>query len=72
VSNPFDPKANILGGTKYLSRLIERFRGTLVLALAAYNAGPEKVERYKGIPPYPETRRYVRSVLKQWQEYRSD
>lgn len=72
VSNSFDPKANILGGTKYLSRLIERFRGNLVLALAAYNAGPEKVERYKGIPPYPETRRYVRNVLKQWQEYRSD
>ena len=72
VSNPFDPKANILGGTKYLSRLIERFRGNLVLALAAYNAGPEKVKRYKGIPPYPETRRYVRNILKQWQEYRSD
>ena len=72
VSNPFDPKANIRSGTKYLSRLIERFRGNLVLALAAYNAGPEKVERYKGIPPYPETRNYVRNVLKQWQEYRSD
>jgi soluble lytic murein transglycosylase-like protein len=72
VSNPFDPKANILGGTKYLSRLIERFRGNLVLALAAYNAGPEKVERFKGIPPYPETMRYVRNILKQWQEYRSD
>lgn len=72
VSNPFDPKANILGGTKYLSRLIERFRGNLVLALAAYNAGPEKVKRYKGIPPYPETRSYVRNILKQWQEYRSN
>jgi len=72
VSNPSDPKANIRAGTRYLSRLLERFRGNLVLALAAYNAGPEKVERYGGIPPFPETRRYVRDVLKQWQKYRTD
>jgi soluble lytic murein transglycosylase-like protein len=72
VSNPFDPKANIWGGTKYLSQLLERFRGNLVLTLAAYNAGPEKVEKYGGIPPYPETRRYVRNVLNQWQKYRSN
>lgn len=72
VSNPFDPKANIWGGTRYLSQLLERFRGNLVLTLAAYNAGPEKVEKYGGIPPYPETRRYVRKVLNQWQKYRSD
>jgi soluble lytic murein transglycosylase-like protein len=72
VSNPFDPKANISGGTKYLRQLLECFRGNLVLALAAYNAGPEKVKRYKGIPPYPETKRYVRNVLEQWQKYRSD
>jgi len=72
VSNPFDPKANIWGGTKYLSQLLERFRGNLVLTLAAYNAGPEKVKKYGGIPPYPETRRYVRNVLNQWQKYKSD
>nr|HDN00466.1 lytic transglycosylase domain-containing protein [Deltaproteobacteria bacterium] len=72
VSNPLDPRANIRGGTKYLSWLIERFRGNLLLALAAYNAGPKRVETYKGIPPYPETRRYVRKVLKQWRKYKSD
>jgi len=72
VSNPFDPEANIRGGTRYLSQLLERFRGNLVLTLAAYNAGPKKVEKYGGIPPYPETMRYVRDVLNQWQKYKSD
>jgi soluble lytic murein transglycosylase-like protein len=72
VSNPFDPKANILGGTKYFKQLLESFKGNLVLALAAYNAGPENVKRYNGIPPYPETHKYVRNVLTQWQRYRSD
>jgi len=62
VSDPFDPKENIYGGARYLRYLLDKF-GDLTLALAAYNAGPKAVEAYGGIPPYPETQRYVRSVL---------
>jgi soluble lytic murein transglycosylase-like protein len=58
-----DPIANIEGGVDYLSRLIRRFGGDLTKALAAYNAGPEAVERYGGVPPYAETVTYVRTVL---------
>lgn len=64
ISDPFDPWENIMGGSKYLKRLLERFDGKVSLALAAYNAGPEKVEQYKSIPPYAETENYVESVLK--------
>lgn len=60
--NPADPKANLEGGARYLRRQFERF-GTWRLALAAYNAGPEAVERYDGIPPYEETQNYVRIIL---------
>ena len=66
VSDPFDPRENIYGGARYLRYLLDKF-GDLTLALAAYNAGPKAVEAYGGIPPYPETQRYVRSVLSLYQ-----
>ncbi|RMG01986.1 MAG: DUF4124 domain-containing protein [Nitrospirae bacterium] len=66
VHDPFDPVANIDGGTRYLKYLIDRF-GDLKLALAAYNAGPTVVEKYGKIPPIRETRDYVRRVLVQYQ-----
>jgi soluble lytic murein transglycosylase-like protein len=64
VRNPFDPAQAVDGAAKLLRTLIDRFGGT-ELALAAYNAGPGAVLRYGGIPPYPETRAYVRAVLSQ-------
>ncbi len=62
VANPFDPIANIHGGVRYLKKLLEDFSGDVSLALAAYNAGPEKVRNYQGIPPYQETRQFVKKV----------
>jgi len=63
VRNPFDPEENIDGGTKYLRDLIERFKGDLTLALAAYNAGPKAVEKRGSVPEITETKQYVRKVL---------
>lgn len=68
VKNAFDPRQNIMGGAKYLRMMIDRF-GRVDHALAAYNAGPETVQRYRGIPPIAETRKYVPSVLKFYQKY---
>lgn len=63
VQDVFDPHENIEGGTKYLRKMINRF-GDIKKALAAYNAGPETVKRYEGVPPYRETKNYVEKVLK--------
>ena len=64
VPNAFDPQANVEGGTKYLRELLERYDFDLVKALAAYNAGPQRVEQFKGVPPYYETRAYVARVVR--------
>lgn len=63
VTNPFDPKENIRGGMKYLRWLLSYFGGNVPLAVAAYNAGEGAVLKHKGIPPYAETKAYVRKVL---------
>jgi soluble lytic murein transglycosylase-like protein len=62
VLDPFDPRQNILGGARYLRWLLDRHGGNLSLAVASYNAGPGIVDRYKGVPPYRETRDYVKRV----------
>ena len=72
VRDPFDPRQSILGGSRYLRLLANRFNGDVVLTLAAYNAGEGAVEKYRGIPPYAETQRYVRRVLRYYYEYRQN
>ncbi len=64
VPNAFDPQANVEGGTRYLRELLERYNFDLVKALAAYNAGPRRVEQYGGVPPYYETRAYVARIVR--------
>jgi len=71
VRRVFDPRDNVRGGVRYLSYLLDRFDGDLELVLAGYNAGENAVDRQGGIPPYPETRHYVRKVLALYREYRS-
>lgn len=62
VTDPFDPRQNIMGGAKYLRQLLDIHHGNVPLTLASYNAGPGNVARYKAIPPFPETRRYVKTI----------
>lgn len=69
VENPYDIEDNVSGGSKYLSQLLKKFNGNTSLALAAYNAGPNSVEKYGGIPPYSETKNYVPKVLDYQKQY---
>jgi soluble lytic murein transglycosylase-like protein len=66
VVDAFDPMANVGGGSRYLRELIERYHFDLVKALAAYNAGPQKVELFRGVPPYRETRAYVARIVRDY------
>jgi membrane-bound lytic murein transglycosylase MltF len=66
VNNAFDPQANVGGGSRYLRELLERYNFDLVKALAAYNAGPKRVEQYQGVPPFRETRAYVNRIVRDY------
>jgi hypothetical protein len=69
VDNPFNPSQNIDGGVRHLKYLLTSFRGDTKLALAAYNAGENAVRKYNGVPPYPETKNYVSTVLSHYGRY---
>lgn len=63
VKDPLNPEENVRAGTKYFSSLLSHYHGNLTLALSAYNAGPNNVDRYKGVPPFRETKNYVNNIM---------
>ena len=69
LKNAFNPHQNIMAGSKYLSQLSKTFKGDIMLMAAAYNAGPGAVKKYSGIPPYKETRKYTKKVMKHYRTY---
>ena len=71
VPDAYNPYANIDGGVRYLKMLLGRYQGDVTLSLAAYNAGSGAVDKHGGVPPYAETREYVRRVLQFWDQYRA-
>jgi len=66
VQDAFDTQSNVEGGTRYLRELLDRYHYDLAKALAAYNAGPQRVDQYHGIPPYRETRAYVARIIREY------
>lgn len=70
IRNPFDPEQNIAAGTRYFRKLLNRFDGNQVVALAAYNAGPTNVARFGGVPPFAETKQYIEKVNHRHTRYR--
>lgn len=70
VNDAFDPEHNVRGGTKYLAMMLDQFQNNVKLAVAAYNAGPHNVTKYRGIPPFEETRTYVKRVMMLHEAYR--